>query len=112
MNFDIKYTKYLQIFNFIKIKQVLSIILGIQSWEYLAKIQDQAGCNLGTLSPSADMWGPSVSDRNQERRKKGRKYRFTGAVHHLTRQVDPMFSLFGSHAPRLCEIKKRKGAGF
>ena len=28
MNFDIKYTKYLKIFNFIKIKQVLGIYSG------------------------------------------------------------------------------------
>ena len=33
MNFDIKYATYLQIFNFIKIKQVLGIFLGAQELE-------------------------------------------------------------------------------
>ena len=37
MNFDIKYTKYLQIFNFIKIKQVLGTILGTQNQRSVAK---------------------------------------------------------------------------
>ena len=32
MNFDIKYLTYLQIFNFIKIKQGQGTILGTQSW--------------------------------------------------------------------------------
>ena len=49
MNFDIKYTKYLQIFNFIKIKQVLNTFMGAQSWESLAwhfeQTWVQSGCS-------------------------------------------------------------------
>ena len=55
MNFDIKYTENLKTYNFIKIKQVLEVQWGTQSWGYLARVQDQAGCNLGTLNSSADV---------------------------------------------------------
>ena len=50
MNFDIKYTKYLQIFNFIKIKQVLGIFLGAQSWDSIAKALNRPRCKLETLN--------------------------------------------------------------
>jgi len=50
MNFDIKYTKYLQIFNFIKIKQVLVTFLGAQSWDSIAKALNRPRCKLETLN--------------------------------------------------------------
>ena len=65
MNFDIKYTENLKTYNFIKIKQVLEVQWGTQSWGHLARVQDQAGCNLGTLNSSTDVWGPPVSDSSQ-----------------------------------------------
>jgi len=37
MNFDIKYATYLQIFNFIKIKQGLYVVLGAQKLEEHSK---------------------------------------------------------------------------
>jgi len=49
MNFDIKNIKNLQIFNFIKIKQVLGVFLGTQSWRCLAKALSQFGYILGCL---------------------------------------------------------------
>ena len=55
MNFDIKYTENLKTHNFIKIKQVLEVQWGTQSWGHLARVQDQAGCNLGTSNPLADI---------------------------------------------------------
>ena len=63
MNFDIKYTKYLQIFNFIKIKQVLGTILGAQSWGSKAKATYNSGCKLGVSNRQADMWGPQIRER-------------------------------------------------
>ena len=44
MNFDIKYATYLQIFNFIKIKQVLGTFLGAQNYGSLAEPLDQPRC--------------------------------------------------------------------
>jgi len=50
MNFDIKNIKNLQIFNFIKIKQVLGIFLGAQSWDSIAKALNRPRCKLETLN--------------------------------------------------------------
>ena len=52
MNFDIKYATYLQIFDFIKIEQVLGTILGTQSCGSKAKSISNPWCTLGTLNPS------------------------------------------------------------
>ena len=54
MNFDIKYATYLQIFNFIKIKQVLDIFLGTQSWGSKAKKRDLLGYTLGIANKPTD----------------------------------------------------------
>ena len=61
MNFDIKYTKYLQIFNFTKIKQVL----GIQSWDSIAKALNHPRYKLGRSSKQSDSWDPLVRERNK-----------------------------------------------
>jgi len=63
MNFDIKYTTYLQIFNFIKIKQVLDIFLGTQSWRSITKAFNQSGCKLETSNRTADTWDPQTRER-------------------------------------------------
>ena len=59
MNFDIKNIKNLQIFNFIKIEQVLGAFLGTQSWGCLTRALDQFGYKLETLSMLSDKVGPT-----------------------------------------------------
>jgi len=54
MNFDIKNIKNLQIFNFIKIEQVLGAFLGTQSWGSIAKTLNQPGCKLGSFDRCTD----------------------------------------------------------
>jgi len=49
MNFDIKYIKYLQIFNFTKIKQVLGTTLGALGWGSKAKEFRSLGVRIGGL---------------------------------------------------------------
>jgi len=49
MNFDIKYATYLQISNFIKIKQDLDKFLGTQSWEKQSKDHRQFWVQTGDL---------------------------------------------------------------
>ena len=63
MNFDIKYVTYLQIFNFTKIKQVLMIFLGTQSYGSLTEPLNQPGCKLEMTSKLADKWGPQTRER-------------------------------------------------
>ena len=72
MNFDIKYTTYLQIFNFIKIKQVLGTILGAQSQGSKVKATCHLGCTLGTANKPTDRVGPT-SQRQKEKKKKEKK---------------------------------------
>jgi len=67
MNFDIKYATYLQIFNFIKIKQVLGIILGTLDWGHLIEPLNSLGYTLEASIRLTDRRGPSASHR------KGRK---------------------------------------
>jgi len=69
MNFDIKYATYLQIFNFIKIKQVLGVFLGTQNWRSIAKILNWLGCILGMTNKSTDRVGP-ISQRQREKEKR------------------------------------------
>ena len=54
MNFDTKYTKYLQIINFIKIKQALGTILGTPSKGHLTEPLNSLGYTLETLNIVAD----------------------------------------------------------
>ena len=68
MNFDIKYTRNLQIFNFIKIKQVMGVFLGTQSQKSIAKVLNRPRCKLGTLNHLADKRGPQVRERKEEYR--------------------------------------------
>jgi len=49
MNFDIKYTTYLQIFNFIKIKQALEALWGTQNWGSKAKRDRRIWVHLGYI---------------------------------------------------------------
>ena len=65
MNFDIKYVTYLQIFNFIKIKQVLMIFLGTQSYGSLTEPLNQPGCKLEITSKVADIWDPQTRERRE-----------------------------------------------
>ena len=65
MNFDIKYATYLQIFNFIKIKQDLDVFLGTQRQRSIAKALSQTGYKLGILNLSADKWDPPARERRQ-----------------------------------------------
>ena len=71
MNFDIKYATYLQIFNFIKIKQVLGIILGTLDWGHLTKPLNNHGYTLEILNISTDKVGPT----HQRQRKEEREHR-------------------------------------
>ena len=66
MNFDIKYATYLQIFNFIKIKQGLGIFLGTQNWGRITETLNQPGCKLEMLSIPTDKVGPTYQ-RKRER---------------------------------------------
>ena len=83
MNFDTKYTKYLQIFNFIKIKQVLGTILGAQSWGSKAKATYNSGCKLGVSNRQADMWGPTSQREMEKFRWKSKEGRSMGLVYEL-----------------------------
>ena len=65
MNFDIKYTKYLQIFNFTKIKQVLGTSLGAQSWDNIAKALNRPRCKLGRSINQTDKWDPQTREKEK-----------------------------------------------
>ena len=69
MNFDIKYTTYLQIFNFIKIKQGLEMLRGAQNRMSIAKTLDNPGCTLGTLEKRSDNGAHSPVTEKKERKK-------------------------------------------
>ena len=71
MNFDIKNIKNLQIINFIKIKQVLGIILGTLDWGHLTEPLNSPGYALGILIKLADRRGPPASDRERKKRSVG-----------------------------------------
>jgi len=66
MNFDIKYATYLQIFNFIKIKQVLGTILGAQNQGSIAKALSQSKYKLGRSSKQTDKWDPQGREREKD----------------------------------------------
>ena len=66
MNFDIKYTKHLQIFNFIKIEQAMGVFLGTQSWGSIAKAFDQPGYKLEMFNKLADKWNPQTRERKRD----------------------------------------------
>ena len=85
MNFDIKYTTYLQIFNFIKIKQVWGTILGAQSQGSKVKPQATLGALWGQQTNQLTGWDPPVRGRRKRKRKKrkARVYR-TGVSFKLT----------------------------
>jgi len=65
MNFDIKYATYLQIFNFIKIKQVLGTVLGAQNQGSIAKALSQPRYKLGRSSKQIDKWDPHARERER-----------------------------------------------
>ena len=65
MNFDIKYATYLQIFNFIKIKQDLDIFLGAQSWGHLTRPLNRSGYTMGIPNTPTDNVGPTYSHREK-----------------------------------------------
>ena len=77
MNFDIKYATYLQIFNFIKIKQGLGTILGIQSWGSNTKLQTKLGTSWVHLKSSL-VNGAHLSVTEIKRKRK----RERAQVHH------------------------------
>ena len=56
MNFDIKYATYLQIFNFIKIKQSMDIVPGTQSGEAKERDLNRHGYKSEMVSKQADRW--------------------------------------------------------
>ena len=71
MNFDIKYATYLQIFNFIKIKQGLGTILGTLDWRHLTEPLNSPGYTLGILIKPADRRGPPASDKEEKKESAG-----------------------------------------
>jgi len=99
MNFDIKYTKNLQRFNFIKIKQALGAFLGTQSWGSITEVLNNSGCVLGAPKkrPDNGARSPATEIKKAERKK---RERFTKLVFHLTWQADPTFRLSGSYRTR------------
>ena len=66
MNFDIKYATYLQISNFIKIKQGLGIFLGAQNQGSIAKALSQPRYKLGRSSKQTDKWDPQARERKKD----------------------------------------------
>ena len=73
MNFDIKYATYLQIFNFIKIKQGLGAFLDTQSWGSTIKTLNNSGCKLGIVNMLADQVGPTNQREKEKLRWRLRK---------------------------------------
>ena len=69
MNFDIKNLKNIKMVDFIKIKQVLGIILGAQSWVSKERSSGQLGYNLGAfkqvLGIMLTVWDPQVRGRKR-----------------------------------------------
>ena len=71
MNFDIKYTKNLKSMNFIKIKQVLGTILGVQSWGHLTRPLNRSGYTMGIPNMPTDKVGPTYQWQREEIRERG-----------------------------------------
>jgi len=85
MNFDIKYTKNLQRFNFIKIKQALGAFLGTQSWGSITEVLNNSGCVLGAPKKRPDNGARSpATEIKKSRKKKERAVHEVGFSFNLT----------------------------
>ena len=108
MNFDIKYTKNLKTYNFIKIKQGLGMFLGIQDWGSITELSNHSGYKLEMLNILTDKVGPTY----QRQREKRKEHRFIQRVLSFNLTCGSHVQFVWSTCAAPTRNKEKRGAGF